>query len=223
MSMKKAFRSLLTFHLPNLAFIAVLAFSIALGAIAAGVPQGADNLFRNYYLGFPFMVLMALYMLSFNLCTTNLNLVLSFGCRRRDYFVAFQLIVAAYTLTSTLICALLAALPRLQGWVGMEQWSMLFTNGLSVALFPLLCICMMGLGTLCGLIFLKNRILGMILILVGMLVSGLIMMIFLLIMADWRHIPLWGSLPAVLVAIFVAVAVLCEFFSWRHISRYCVR
>ena len=234
--MKRTFRFLWQFHWPNLAALVGFAAAVTLGAVASGVPQGNENIFQTYFGGFPMMVLMLLFILSFALCTSNLNLALSCGARRRDFFWGIQGLLLAYTLTAWLLQNIMACIPVLMRWTDFGRWTALMTFGkMSVWAFPLASMTVLALGCLCGLLFSRSKVLGSIVMVVAMLVS--IAAVMLLMFAAGNEVALysmdesapdiilspWGRLPRYLGLGMGAVFLVSEYLIWRFIRRYCVR
>ena len=106
---------------------AVLAFAavVTAGAFATGVPDGAQNLFTTYFAGLPLTSLLILFILAFNLCTANLNLALSLGARRRDYFIALQGALLAYTGACWLLQIAVSLIPTAFAWANPQRWTIL--------------------------------------------------------------------------------------------------
>lgn len=234
--MKKSFRFLWQFSWVNMAVLAGFAAAVTLGAVASGVPQGNVNIFQTYFGGFPMMALMVLFILSFALCTSNLNLALSCGARRRDFFWGMQSILLAYTLTAWLLQSAMSAIPALMHWSDLGRWTALMTFGnMATWAFPLTSMTVLALGCLCGLLFSRSKVLGSIVMVVAMLVS--IAAVMLLMFAAGYEMALyfmdgsapdiilspWGRLPLYLGLGLGAVFLVSEYLIWRFIRRYCVR
>lgn len=122
--MLKSFRFLFQFAWINLACLLGFAVLVVVGCYATGVPGGASNLFATYYGAFPLVTLFVLFLFAFSLCTSNLNLGLSFGARRRDFFWAVQGVLVVYTGFCWAAQVLLAALPQLGGWIEEGRWTL---------------------------------------------------------------------------------------------------
>ena len=123
--MLKSFRFLFQFAWINLACLLGFAVLVVVGCYATGVPGGASNLFATYYGAFPLVTLFVLFLFAFSLCTSNLNLGLSFGARRRDFFWAVQGVLVVYTGFCWAAQVLLAALPQLGGWIEEGRWTLI--------------------------------------------------------------------------------------------------
>ena len=142
---------------------AVLAFAavVIAGAFATGVPSGAQNLFETYFAGLPLTSLLILFILSFNLCSSNLQLALSLGARRRDYFVALQGALLAYTGACWLLQIAVSLIPTAFAWTDPERWTILTAlRGPHLWSYPLLCLAVLTLGCACGILFARSRVLG---------------------------------------------------------------
>ena len=98
--MRKEFRFLLQSARINLALVAGYAAVLTLGAILFPAPEGERNLFYNYFISAPITVSFILFIMSFSMGANNLNISLTLGGRRRDYFWALQPVLALYVGTS---------------------------------------------------------------------------------------------------------------------------
>lgn len=87
---------------------------VVVGCYATGCPVGQSNLFATYYGAFPLVTLFVLFLFAFSLCTSNLNLGLSFGARRRDFFWAVQGVLVVYTGSAG---------PRKSCWLLCPSWA----------------------------------------------------------------------------------------------------
>ena len=115
--MGKSFRFLFRFVWINLSAILGFAAIIILGCYATGVPGNAHNgsLFETYYAMYPIMMLFMLYIYAFALCTSNLNLGLSFGARRRDFFWAVQGVMVCAAAICWALQLFVSAFPAIAG------------------------------------------------------------------------------------------------------------
>lgn len=221
--MRRIFRFLWMFSWPNLATLAGFAVVIVLGASLTGVPQGADNIFATYFPAFPFMELMVLYAVSFALCTTNLNLAVSFGCRRRDFFWGYQGMLAVYTGISWLLKEGMYRLPAALGWPqGSRLDEMAQMMNLRGILFPALALCLLALGAVSGLVFARSKVWGTVVI-VAAAVLGMGVFFLFMILNLTEHSALLGRLATVTLAVMAAAFAAAEVFLWRFTGRYCVR
>lgn len=223
--MVKSFRYLLQFAWINLGALLAFALIVAVGSILTGVPAGADNLFSTYFSAFPLMVLMILYIYAFALCTSNLNLALSFGATRRGFFWAVQGILLLYILVSWLLQGVLAALPSLLNWAFPERFPMLRMCGFTSWFFPLLCLVILCLGCLAGIIFVKSKAAGIVVItLSGVLGIAGMVALFITSSAVRDFGPdLFGSLPLWLTAGAVALVGVSEGFLWHTVRNFIVK
>ena len=231
--MVKSFRFLLNFAWVNLAAVIGFAAIVIAGCYITGVPGNAENgnLFETYYAMFPTMILLMLFLYAFALCTNNLNLGLSFGARRGDFFWALQGIMVFYAVTCWVLQLFMSALPAMANWEVRERWALLDLFGGRVWAFPLVCVVLMVLGCLSGLVMVKNKVLGSILVTVSIFVM-IFATVFMILSTDTRIMDflldtrwgwLWTVLPKVMVAALAAGAVGGEFLIWRVIQRYTVR
>ncbi len=234
--MGKSFRFLFQFTGWNV--LAILAFAVIViaGTIATGGGE-ADNLFVTYFRTFPFVAQWILYIFAFALCTSNLNLAVSFGARRRDFFWALQGTLLLYTATCWVLQAVITAMPGLLRWGNQEEWELLFNlgGGDSIWLYPLLCLCVLALGCLSGLVFGRSKAMGALVIFVSFLVffAGMILMMVGIpageAIADPSSglsgtlIALWGNLPLLLTLGLLIVLAVCEAIIYRTVSRFTVR
>lgn len=221
--MLKSTRFLLQFVWINVAVLLGTAAAIVIGAMATGVPNGADNPFRTYLSAFPLMELIILFIYSFALCTSNLNLALSFGARRRDFFWAIQGAMLVYTLVCWGIQQVLSLIPGAFGWSNLDRWdTMLSLGGQPMWLFPLACLTILAMGCLCGLVFVRSKLWGTVILISAMLV-GMAATVLLMITADMARVGLWGDLPLLLAVGMAVVAVVCEVLIRRTVFRYMAR
>ena len=182
--MLKSFRFLFQFAWINLACLLGFAVLVVVGCYATGVPGGASNLFATYYGAFPLVTLFVLFIFAFSLCTSNLNLGLSFGARRRDFFWAVQGVLVVYTGFCWAAQVLLAALPQLGGWIEEGRWTLIraFYGG-TLWVFPLVCLTILVLGCLGGLVSAKSKVWGAVILSVSV-IALLMGSILLALMAD---------------------------------------
>lgn len=223
--MVKSFRFLLQFAWINLGALLVFALVVTVGSLLTGVPGGADNLFSTYFSAFPLMVLMILYVYAFALCTSNLNLALSFGATRRGFFGALQGILLLYTFVSWLLQGVLAAIPTLLNWEKLERFSVLLMLGFDSWFFPLLCLVILCLGCLAGIIFTKSKAAGVVTVtLSGVLGIGGMVALFITSSAVRDLGVSWfGTLPLWLTAAGVAIVGVSEGFLWHTIRNFMVK
>jgi|GEM_PF-1793574 len=221
--MVKTFRFLLQFAWINLGTILGFALIVTAGAWLTGVPQGADNLFRTYFSMFPLLTLIVLFIYAFALCTSNLNLALSFGARRRDFFWAVQGILLVYAGTAWALQLAMSSIPVLFHWPQTELWLFLMSlGGFHSGYYPLVCLTILALGCLCGLVFVRSKFWGVMVMLVTILI-GIAATALLMITGDFTHIQLWNDLPILLFLGMAAAMALGEWIIWRTIRRFMVR
>ncbi|WP_251315956.1 hypothetical protein [Flintibacter muris] len=231
--MVRSFRFLLQFTWINLGAIFGFAAVIIAGCYVTGVPDNlrVGNLFETYYAMFPTMILLCMFLYSFSLCTNTLNLGLSMGGRRRDFFWAVQSDMVVYTAICWGLQMFMSAFPALANWEFRERWELLNLFGGRVWAFPLACIVLMILGCLSGMIMVKNKVLGTIvltlsiIVMLGVTVFMILsteteIMVYLL---DSKWSWMWSTLPKVMAAVLAAGAVGGEALIWWVIQRYVVR
>lgn len=233
--MRRSFRFLWQFTWPNLAAMAGFAAAVTLGAVSTGVPRGESNLFSTYFSTFPMVMLLVLFIISFALCTSNLNLAVSMGARRRDFFWAIQGIIVVYIGEVLILQSILAYLPKAMDWTYSGRMLLLQLGGLNGWRLVLAGLAMLALGCLGGLVFGRSKVWGTIVLTVAILFC-MAAMIFLMISvgtdvvissmdrssSDFRLSP-WGDLPRILTVGMAAVFLVSECCLWRLIRRYCVR
>lgn len=231
--MIKSFRFLLNFALINLGAIFGFAAIVIVGCYATGVPgdREAGNLFETYYAMFPTMILLCLFLYAFALCTNNLNLGLSMGARRWDFFRALQGIMLFYTVVCWALCRFMTAFPAMANWEVRGRFSLLSTYSGNPLTYPLLCLVMLVLGCLGGLLMVKSKVLGTIVVILSVLVmTGAT--VFMLLSTDagmagafsgtqWEW--LFTTLPKILAGVLAAAFAGGELLIWRTIRRYTVR
>ncbi len=231
--MGKSVRFLLQFTWVNLGAIFGFAAIIIAGCYATGIPHDLDtsNLFETYYSMFPTMILLCLFLYAFSLCTNNLNLGLSMGARRRDFFWAIQGNMAFYAVICWGLQLFMSAFPALANWEVRERWELLNLFGGRVWVFPLVCMALMVLGCLSGLVMVKSKIAGTILVTVSIFVM-IFATVFMMLSADTGVMDYlldtewgwpWTTLPKAMLAVLAAGAVGGELLIWRVIQRYVVR
>ena len=227
--MGRSFRFLLNFAWTNLSAIFGFAAIVIAGCYLSGVPSNAENgnLFETYYAMFPTMILLILFLYAFALCTNNLNLGLSMGARRVDFFWALQGIMAFYSVVCWLLQLFMSAFPAIANWEVRDRWALLDLFGGKVWVFPLVCLVLMVLGCLSGMVVVKNKILGALLVTLSILVM-IGATVFMLLSTDTNFQELlvdsiWGDLPKIVLGVLAVSFVGGEFLIWRTIQRYIVR
>ena len=231
--MGKSVRFLLQFTWVNLGAIFGFAAIVIAGCYVTGVPESlrTSNLFETYYSMFPTMILLCLFLYAFSLCTNNLNLGLSMGARRRDFFWAIQGNMAFYAVICWGLQLFMSAFPALANWEVRERWELLNLFGGRVWVFPLVCMALMVLGCLSGLVMVKSKIAGTILVTVSIFVM-IFATVFMMLSADTGVMDYlldtewgwpWTTLPKAMLAVLAAGAVGGELLIWCVIQRYVVR
>lgn len=231
--MGRSFRFLLNFAWTNLSAIFGFAAIVIAGCYLSGVPNNAENgnLFETYYAMFPTMLLLILFLYAFALCTNNLNLGLSMGARRTDFFWALQGIMVFYSLVCWALQLFMSAFPAIANWEVRDRWALLDLFGGQVWVFPLVCLVLMVLGCLSGMVMVKNKIIGSILVTVSIIIMVAVTM-FMLLFTDARMMEafqeaglgwVFTTLPVVMTAVLAMGAVGGELLIWRTIQRYIVR
>jgi len=195
---------------------------VTVGALLTGVHLGRGGVFVTYYGAFPLMTLMMLFLFATGYASANLQLALSFGARRQDYFWA----LLGALLLSSLVCTALqmgmAALPEMAGWRNPQTWNRLLTMGTNALLsYPFLCLSLQLLGALSGVFMARSRVLGVVLFFISILLG--IASVVLLLMFGNDQFVLWGDLPTVLFGIFLLCDTLCLWYLHRYIGRSVVR
>ena len=192
--MRKEFRFLLQSARINLALVAGYAAVLTLGAILFPAPEGERNVFYNYFISAPITVSFILFIMSFSMGANNLNISLTLGGRRRDYFWALLPVLALYVGTSWAIQLLMSAVPKALRWTDPWGWDLSLLGGWPLWVYPLVCWTVLAFGTLCGLLMVESRVWrGIVVALAAMVMTAAL--IFLMVMAAGPKIPLWGDLP----------------------------
>lgn len=227
--MVKSFRFLLSYSWVNLGAVFGFAAIVIVGCYITGVPGNPNvgNLFETYYAMFPTMILLILFLYAFALCTNNLNMGLSMGAKRTDFFWAVQGNMAFYTVVCWALYWFMSAFPAIANWEVRERWSLLGTYSGKLWLYPMLCMTMLVLGCLSGLVMVKNKILGTLLVILSIF-AMMGITVFMLLSADTNLMDflvdsIWNDLPKVMVGILAAAFVGGELLIWRVIQRYVVR
>ncbi|MCI8912664.1 MAG: hypothetical protein HFF38_00855 [Lawsonibacter sp.] len=231
--MGKTVRFLFQFAWVNLASLLGFAAFVFAGCYLTGVPgePGNSNLFANYYAMFPAMAAFCLFLFSFGFCTSNLQLGLSMGARRRDFFTALQGIILFSTAVCWALQLFMSAFPALAGWEVRDRWMLLYMFEGKPWAYPLLCFAVMVLGCLSGMLMMNHKGLGIVVVLLSILVlMGATIVLILsaetelmafLYDSEWGW--LWTLLPKGMAAVLAAAAVGGELLIWRAIHRFVVR
>ncbi len=231
--MVKSFRFLLSYSWVNLGAVFGFAAIVIVGCYITGVPGNPNvgNLFETYYAMFPTMILLCLFLYAFAMCTNNLNMGLSMGARRRDFFWAVQVNMAFYAVVCWGLQLFMSAFPVFANWEIRDKWALLDLFDGRVWAFPLVCMVLMVLGCLSGMVVVKNKVLGAILVTLSVFVM-IGVTVFMILSADTGIMDylvetewgwLWTTLPRMMIAVLAAGAVAGEFLIWKVIQRYVVR
>lgn len=137
--MTRTARFLWRFTWANWLTLLIFAGVVFLGAAVTGVPEGTRNMFSIYLGIFPMMVPMILLLFNLGRCSTFLQLALSFGGQRRNYFLVIQLFLLFDTLLGYGVLLLLRDIPVTLLWVPVDELGQLLRNALDWAgwRFPL--------------------------------------------------------------------------------------
>ena len=225
--MVKSLRFLLQFIWVNLAVVLGFAAVLTAGVTLTGAGNGGDGplarLSAQYYELFPLMLILIAFLLSVGLCTSNLDMALSFGARRRDYFWAVQGAAAVYTLAYWAMQAAMTALPALLGWEKAAEWEVMMNlGGAPFWVYPLVAMTVLTAGCAMGPLFIKSRVWGAILMAASMVV-GTGTVVLLLFVSNHMETGLWGDLPVILAVIMVVIFLVSEWFIWRAVRRAVVK
>ena len=220
--MKRSFRYLWQSIWVNLSVLAGFGAVVLAGCLLTGVPKGVDNLFSQYLGMFPLMSVMILFILSFAMCTSNLEIAVSYGARRADFFWALQGAILVYALGAAVMSQIAALVPSAMGWENESHFLRLLSFGLesSVAYF-LITVALLGVGCMCGLLYVRSRLWG-ILVMMAFVLFGVTAVVVMLITANHGGFGSW-SVPVLLGGGLAVAFAASELVLWRVINRYCVR
>lgn len=225
--MKRSFRYLWLSVSVNVLVLCGLAVVVTLGAICfgGGAAEGQEisgNLFSSYFGLFPLVSIITLFILSFNLCTMDLQVAVSFGARRRDFFLGLQGALLLYSLAVWGLQAVMSRLPELLKWNDLDRWNMLLGNGMGFGTYILMVMAVLALGCLCGLVFVRSKVWGIVMI-CAVAVVGIAMVVMQMFTAFNRDAQVWGDLPWLLTAGFAILLLAAEAGIWKFIKTFCVR
>ena len=125
----------------------------------------------------------------------------------------------------------MSAFPALANWEIRDKWALLDLFDGRVWAFPLVCMVLMVLGCLSGMVVVKNKVLGAILVTLSVFVM-IGVTVFMILSADTGIMDylmetewgwLWTTLPRMMIAVLSAGAVGGEFLIWKVVQRYVVR
>ena len=222
--MAKAFRYLLVTSWANLAAIPITALVITVLTALFGAPIRSQNMFSTYFVALPLICLLFLFIFGASLCSTSLHIALSLGCRRKDFFGALCGILLVYTGVAWAVRNCVLAVPALFSWSLEESMDFLFHfPGGSVWLYPLLGLCCVSMGCLCGLVLTRSRKLGAILFTFAMMLVVAIMVAAALIGMFALYVPVLSTLSRWLWVLCVAVILVSLLLARRQIFRFVVK
>ncbi len=234
--MVRSFRFLLQYAWVNLGAIIGFAVLVIGGCYITGIPNtpgeaGTGNLFETYYAMFPTMILLCLFLYAFALCTNNLDLGLSMGAKRTDFFWAIQGILVFYAAVCWVLQIFMSAFPAVANWEVRGRWALLDAYSSNVWTYPALCVVVLVLGCLGGLLIARHKVLGMLVIVAAVFVM-MGATVFLLLTSDTRFADLvletewawlWTALPKIIAGVLAVSVAGGEAVIWRSIRRYTVR
>lgn len=221
--MAKSLRFLLQSAKVNLGVLTTFAAILTAGVFLTGVPGGVENMFATYYGLFPLMSAMCLFIFAFAHCTSDLQLALSFGARRRDYFLALQFHMVFNALVCSVLQSILAWIPQATNWANNEAiLSLIRLGGHAFWVFPLICMSLQCIGGMVGSLYFRSRIVGMVILTVFMSI-GIAAVVVLMLVANRDDFQLLGDLPTLLFALLAAGAAAGEWIIWQKISQFTVK
>ena len=216
-----------------LKYILICALIFGAGS-AVGSQLLGISFFDSYYMSLPLMISLFLVLYSITLSTYQLELSLSMGGRRIDYFAAVLVIWLAATLFSLAVTILAAMIPDWLGWGVIDfpdalGWEDQFRTGApfyrSPAVWPMLCLLYLMLqsfGTMMGRFLLGHKVLAgvftaVFLILITALLCFAMIARSLELQTDWVF-----SLPALCLILMVLILLFTILFH-RQLRRAVVR
>ena len=225
--MKRAFRYFGLTVSFNVLVLCGLAVVVTLGTIYfsggdAAAQEMHRNMFSSYFGLFPLMSIIILFILSFNLCTVDLQVAVSFGARRRDFFLGLQGALRIYSFVIWGLQAVMSRVPERMGWSDLEHWQMLMGNGMGIGTYLLMVMAVLSMGCLCGLVFTRSKVWGVV-VLCAVVIVGIIAVVVQMFTAFNRDTQIWGDLPWILTAVFGLILLAAEAGIWKFIKGYCVR
>ena len=222
--MAKAFRYLLVTGWANLAAIPITALIITVLTALTGAPIRSENMFATYFVALPLICLLFLFIFGASLCSISLHIALSLGCRRKDYFGALCGILLVYTGVAWAVRTCVLAVPQLFSWPLEESLDFLFHfPGDDPWLYPLLGLCCVTLGCLCGLVLTRSRKLGAILFTFAMMLVVALMVAAALIGMFALYVPFLSTLSRWLGLFCGAVVLVSLLLARRQIFRFVVK
>jgi len=224
MAVKTSLKYLLYISKANLLSIPGVAAVLLLGALLTG-PQitGFNSTFQTYYGMFPMAAIIMVFMYGFNLSTTYLDLSISLGGRRVDFFRAAQVLMLVYVLLCVLLQEVMVLLPPILGWSLASGWGMLASVRQQLGwVYPLLCFCAQLLGSIVVFLYQKSRLWAVV-VMVAVMLLGSAGVAFLMLAVAHGSTDSWGDLIPILVLVAVVITLVCEWFLWRWVKDYTVR
>lgn len=216
--MTRCFRFLLRFSLINLAVFAAAAAVIMGGAFVTDVPSGNTNLFSTYFDGFPALSLFILFMMAFSM-TSTLTLALNFGATRKALFVALQ---GCWPSTPWAAGPSQLSFPSFRcGSAGPGRAATVLMLNTSPA-FLAAAAAAAVLGVLSGVMMIRSRVIGSIVIILAMLLM-MAGTFWLVITGGAFSGGMWGDLPWLLPLALGLAAVAADVFLYRYLKGYVVR
>jgi len=215
--MTRTARFLWRFTWPSWLTLLIFAGVVFLGSAVTGVPDGTRNMFSIYLGLFPMMVPMILLLFNLGRCSTFLQLALSFGGQRRNYFLVIQLFLLFDTLLGYGVLLLLRDIPVTLLWVQVDELGLLLRNALDWAgwRFPLMIFSQAAMGCVVGLCLVRSKVLGSILTVLAIF-SSLVGLMSLVLLGLLQN-PMWIRL--LLTILPAGIAIGSEIYLWRSICR----
>ena len=161
--MKQAIRGLGVFLLPRTAALLGLTGGFGLLAILTGAFRGDASRSPAWLMGsYPILLLLVLFFSAWALGGPVLNLLLSMGCRRRDYWLAGEWIFLFLSLLAWLLWHIVLALPSWLGGTYSDQLRLQLDLGgqLSQQMFLFSCFAAPPAGAAAGVLSSDSRFLG---------------------------------------------------------------
>lgn len=218
--MMKQLKYTAQFFTVNILVTLSFALIVFLGCLITGVPSGNINLFATYYNMFPLMYLIIIFILSFALCTSNLNLALSYGCRRRDFFWGIHLQILIYVLFGWILTRCILILPAFGNWNNYTLRTLPLFD-VSFPFYALLTTALLLFGCALGPLYMRSRWIGAVLMAIIVL-CGVAATSSLLYFSD--HLPnSRNTITSVLTAVLIVLCMVCEWYLYRCIHKATVR
>lgn len=222
--MKRSFRYLLLNDryalLPMLIFAAVIVGGNFLVGGRLERQHFFANLFVTYLNAWPLMCGVILGCLCIAIYSNYVNLALSMGARRRDFFWATQLNFLIYLGFAWVTQLVLDAFSAHFGWESMQMWGTTAPSR-NLAMVPVLLMLMAG-GSCLGILLGKKPKLGIFVVVVSVFVFFLVLLAAILIGNDQRS-NLWGSLPWLIPTVSAVLALVFDGVLWHFSQKTVVR